>query len=40
MGHLKGFVLSAYKKGDLKLIKLICYIKVLEKHCQIGEATP
>ena len=36
--HFKRFVLSLYKKGDSKLIRLIWYVKLHEKHCQINDA--
>lgn len=36
--YLKRFVLSPHKKGDVKR-RLICYVKIMGKYCQIRSTT-
>lgn len=37
--HLERYVLSTYKKEDVKIIRLIGNIKFHGKHCQIQSNT-
>lgn len=34
--YLKRFVLSPYKKGHVKLFRLIWYVKLHGKYCPLG----
>ena len=38
--YFKRFILSIYKKKAIKLMRLIWYIKLQERHCQIRNAKP